>query len=131
MWAQEFIERRGDPVWYWGDTGPEAQDFDSCCYDTAHRKTMRGRDCVVGHPVVEEEGTLALPSVLPVPSPWLSGPHPITASLDRGQRVALADHWLDAACTELASVAGFNHLSLSLLAVSAVAPPAPTSGLRS
>ena len=41
MWAQEFIERCDDPVWYWGDTGPEAQDFDSCCYDTAHRKTLR------------------------------------------------------------------------------------------
>lgn len=129
MWAQEFTERREDPVWYWGDTGPGAVDYDSCCYDTAHRKTIRGQGCVVGRPVVEEEGTLALPSVRPVPSPWLSGPHPMTVSLNRGQRTALADHWLDAARTELASVASFNHLSLSLLALGA--PPQLLMGAQS
>lgn len=129
MWAQGFLERREDPVWYWGDTGEDAVDFDSCCYDTAHRKTLRGQGCVVGRPVVEEEGALALPSVRPVPSPWLSGPHPLTASLARGQRAALAEHWLDAARTELASVASFNHLSLSLLALGA--PPRLLTGAQS
>lgn len=122
LWAKEFIERREDPVWRWGvDTGPDAEDFDACCYDTAHRGTLRGRGCVVGRPVVGEEGTLALPTVVRAPSPWLSGLHPLTASLSRGQRAALAEHWLDAARTEHASVASFNHLSMTLLALGA--PP--------
>lgn len=129
LWAQDFIERREDPVWRWGDTGEGAEDFDACCYDTAHRRTIRGQGCVVGRPVVEEEGSLALPAVLRAPSPWLSGPHPLAASLSRGQRAALAEHWLQAARTEHASVASFNHLSLSLLALGA--PPQLLRGAQS
>ena len=129
MWAQEFLERRDEGVSLWGESSPSAVDHDSCCYDTVHRRTIRGHDCVVGRPVVEEEGTLALPSVLPVPSPWLSGAHPLTADLTQGQRAALADHWLDAARTELASVASFNHLSLSLLSLGA--PPRLLMGAQS
>lgn len=122
LWVEAFVGQSDGGLWsYTPDTG-ESQ-YSTCSYTAVRRNTLRGKGCVVGRPMRQDDVIqVASVQASASPSPWVDGDHPNLAGLSVEDRGALASFWLLSALFEHASIGSFSAFTLDLIAHGA--PPA-------
>ena len=103
------------------DCAADSGAFKRCVLTSTGSWACKPSLCVMGRPLLIDGRARTAP--VAARDDWAGEVRPELAYLDAGGRAALAQHWLEVAALEHASVASFARFTLELLALGAPAAP--------